>query len=348
MKSFIIEKTQAGQRLDKYLKRILPNAQTSLLYKSLRKKNITLNNKKVEGKELLKEGDEVKIFFSDETFEAFSGAKMQKTRSGDIVNYSKVYESYPNAAKVVYEDEDVLLLDKTAGFLSQKAKPEDSSINEWMIGYLLMNKSVSSESLSIFKPSVCNRLDRNTSGLVLCGKSLRGSQVLSNVLKERTLDKFYLTYVQGKLCEEIKHRAFLIKNDKTNKVHVYASKEEAQGRLAEGQKLSEISTWIKPVAYDGDHDITKLEIKLITGKSHQIRAHLSYLGYPLLGDTKYGYKEKDKNLQIHSHQMLHAYKIYFTEEFSLDALNGKTIETTLPKAFQQLEKQLCLRGIPED
>jgi len=348
MKSFIIEKTQAGQRLDKYLKRILPDAQTSLLYKSLRKKNITLNNKKAEGKELLKEGDEVKIFFSDETFETFSGAKLKKTYSADIANYNKVYNSYPDAAKVVYEDEDILVLDKAAGFLSQKAKPEDSSINEWMIGYLLANQSVSAQSLSVFKPSVCNRLDRNTSGLVLCGKSLRGSQVLSSVLKSRTLDKFYLTYVQGDLHEEIRHQAFLIKNDKTNKVHVYASKEEAQEKLLEGQKLSEISTWIKPVAYDENYNVTKLEIKLITGKSHQIRAHLSYLGYPLLGDKKYGYKESNKDLQIYSHQMLHAYKVCFAKDFLLEALQGKTLETTLPHAFQQLEKQLCLHGIPED
>ncbi|MBE5853093.1 MAG: RluA family pseudouridine synthase [Lachnospiraceae bacterium] len=347
MKSFIINKAQAGQRLDKYLKRIMPNAQTSLLYKSLRKKNITLNNKKAEGKELLKEGDEVKVFFRDETFEAFLGTQMQKTVSS-VTSCQKVYEARPDAAKVVYEDEDVLVLDKAAGFLSQKAKPEDLSINEWMIGYLLSKQSVSAESLSMFKPSVCNRLDRNTSGLVLCGKSLQGSQVLSNVLKERTLDKFYLTYVQGKLCEEIKHHAFLIKNDKTNKVHVYASKKEAEEKLAEGQKLSEIITWIKPVAYDKDYDITKLEIKLVTGKSHQIRAHLSYLGYPILGDTKYGYKETVKDLQIHVHQMLHAYKVCFTEQFALDTLKGKTIETMLPKAFQQLEKQICLRGIPED
>jgi len=344
MRSFTIEKAQAGQRFDKYLKRMMPQAPTSLLFKSLRKKNITLNGKKAEGKELLKEGDQVCIFFQDETFEKFSGQNV----SQDLSLYLKGYVLYQKQIRIVYEDEDVLILDKPSGLLTQKANPQDISVNEWLIGYLLEQKKLTEASLKIFKPSACNRLDRNTSGLVLCGKTLQGSQALSEVLKNRTLHKYYMTYVKGELTNVVRQKAFLIKDEQHNKVMVYDKNKINDTKYAE-DNLTEIETSLQPIGYDKASDITKLKVWLITGKSHQIRAHVAHLGFPIVGDYKYGYREDGTSLIVSHHfQMLHAYQVVFPEEFALDLLKGKTITTSLPDTFLQLEKQLCLHGIPED
>ena len=188
MQLLTIGKNQAGQRLDKFLKKALPNAGTGFLYKMLRKKNITLNGKKAEGKEILAQGDEVKCFFSEETYASMSGAGAAE----DTSDYRKAYRSLKDIS-VLYEDENILLLNKPAGVLTQKAKPEDLSLNEWLIGHLLAANAIKETDLATFHPSVCNRLDRNTSGIVLCGKTLAGSQALSRIIKDRSVKKYYQT-----------------------------------------------------------------------------------------------------------------------------------------------------------
>ncbi|MBP5305699.1 MAG: RluA family pseudouridine synthase, partial [Lachnospiraceae bacterium] len=172
MKEFTVSKKEAGTRFDKYLLKILKNCGSGLIYKSLRKKNITLNDKKADGKESLSEGDIVKIFFSDETFEKFS--------SGDVGSTVKIAETLniPKDFKVpdtIYEDEDVLILNKPVGVLSQKAKADDYTITEWLYERVGLSGT--------FKPAVCNRLDRNTSGIIFAGKSITGLQMLSDALK---------------------------------------------------------------------------------------------------------------------------------------------------------------------
>ena len=185
MQLLTIGKNQAGQRLDKFLKKALPNAGTGFLYKMLRKKNITLNGKKAEGKEILAQGDEVRCFFSEETFATLSGAETVE----DTSDYRKAYRTLKDIC-VLYEDEDILLLNKPAGVLTQKAKPEDLSLNEWLIGHLLATDAIKETDLATFHPSVCNRLDRNTSGIVLCGKTLAGSQALSRTFTCEFAAKF--------------------------------------------------------------------------------------------------------------------------------------------------------------
>ena len=218
MKEIKISSHDASQRFDKYLKRLLPEMGTSFMYKMLRKKNITLNGKKATGSELLVEGDTVKCFFSDETFDKFSGKSTTGIESKSQNVLSEYTTAFNNLKGIVilYEDEHILLLDKPAGILSQKAKPEDVSLNEWMISYLLDSGFISEESLRHFKPSVCNRLDRNTSGLVICGKTLLGSREMSRILKDRSLQKFYRTYVHGHLEGEKTLEAYHNKNTKSN------------------------------------------------------------------------------------------------------------------------------------
>jgi len=347
MQSVIIGTNQAGQRFDKFLHKCLPNAGTSFLYKMLRKKNITLNGKKAEGKEILSVGDEVKFFFSDETYEKFSGTegKTASESSGSTGEYVQAYQKL-KGIRVIFEDDNILILNKPVGILTQKAVPADISLNEWLIGYLLAKEQITEEELRTFHPSVCNRLDRNTSGIVLCGKSLAGSQTLSRIIKDRTLQKYYRTICVGELKNKEKLQGYLHKDTHTNKVTV--CKELPKG--ASTKDYSAIQTEYSPLVSTKDY--TLVEVELITGKTHQIRSHLSYIGHPIIGDGKYGndkinrkFREKDKL----GHQLLHAYRIVFPHEKEgvLAALSGKEIIGEYSEQFDHIKKRLFPTYIEE-
>lgn len=341
MVDFQINNNEAGQRFDKYLKKILKEAPDSFIYKMLRKKNITLNGKKAEGKEILSLGDEVKIFLADETFEKFSGKKLSKVNQTNMMEgiSQKECKQYQNAyhtlsdITIIYEDENVLICNKPAGILSQKASANDISVNEWLLGYLLEKKAVTPESMSFFKPSVCNRLDRNTSGMVVCGKSLIGSQYLSRIIKEKRLEKYYYCIVPGTINMHERVSGYLWKNQKTNKVSIYKEIDEIP---KDKQKdASYIDTKFVTDVSQNNH--TLIEAQLFTGKTHQIRAHLSSLGHPIIGDCKYGDEKinnKYKKYGIKG-QMLHAYKLVFPaiEEEQLRNLSEKTIICPMPDVF---------------
>ena len=334
MQLLTIGKNQAGQRLDKFLKKALPNAGTGFLYKMLRKKNITLNGKKAEGKEILAQGDEVKCFFSEETFATLSGAGSTE----DTSDYRKAYRALKEIG-VLYEDEDILLLNKPVGVLTQKAKPEDLSLNEWLIGHLLATGAIREEDLTTFHPSVCNRLDRNTSGIVLCGKTLAGSQALSRIIKERTVKKYYQTVCKGKILQESTLEGYLCKDERTNTVQIFSEKPEAM------EEASYIQTIYTPNAVAGEY--TLLTVELVTGKTHQIRAHLASTGHPLLGDTKYGDSKLNHKMQsafsLH-HQLLHAGRIHFPQasEGALAKVSDKTFTAPLPRQFAEILQALNL------
>ena len=199
MQTINIEKNDAGQRADKFLTKYLPLAPKSFLYKMMRKKNITLNKKKMTGKEHLALGDQIQMFFSEETIGKFSKMHTPKLMQTDTnIPSSKV--------SVIYEDEDVLFLDKPCGMLSQKAKATDFSLVEWLTGYLLKTQAITQEELLRFHPSICNRLDRNTSGIVTAGKSLKGLQVLSTMIQNRSVRKYYRTIVCGQMKESVRAR----------------------------------------------------------------------------------------------------------------------------------------------
>lgn len=314
MQKFTVTNKEAGRRLDKYLKLLLPQAASGFLYKMLRKKNITLNGKKAAGNETITAGDIVELFFSEETFRKFSRKTAEADENvcsdSERSSYENAYRTLRNIS-IVYEDEDIMLLNKPAGVLSQKAKKEDISLNEWLLGYLLQEKEMFEGN---FRPSVCNRLDRNTSGIVLCGKSVRGSQFLAEILRERTLHKYYTAYVQGRIEEEIKLDGYLKKEEENNRSTILSKEEyrELAGKQPEAEKeYKRVETVIRPLVYIEEEDDTKLEILLITGKSHQIRAHLAAIGHPVLGDLKYGWKPRKKSRKAWKFQMLHAGRIEF-------------------------------------
>lgn len=305
MKEFMISRNEENQRLDKYLKKLLPNASTGFLYKMIRKKNITLNGKKVEGKELLKTGDQVKLFFSDETFEKFHA---------DTKNLQSEFEELSKlpmrGLQIVYEDENILIADKPADMLSQKANPTDISANEYLLGYLIRTDALTFENYQTFHPSVCNRLDRNTTGLLLMGKTLLGAQQLSELLRTRALEKYYLAVVAGRMEKGDSLTGYLIKNEATNEVRIFTELPQS----TEDNTVSRIRTDYRPLAWRDD--LTLLEVHLITGKTHQIRAHLASIGHPVIGDPKYGnLRANQKYLpKFHvRHQLLHAYKLVFPD-----------------------------------
>lgn len=319
MKEFQIRDNEAGQRFDKYLSKLLRNAPKSFFYKMLRKKNITLNGKKATGNEKLEAGDQVKLFLSDETFDKFS----QQNKAARAVT----------TLDVLYEDADVLLINKPAGMLSQPDDTKEPSMVEYVIGYLLEKGELTEEDLWTFRPSVCNRLDKNTSGIIAAGKSLVGLQELSELFHDRTVHKEYLCIVKGVLHEKKHIKGYLYKDTKQNKVAIYKQKQK---------EAQPIETVYEPL--DDNGEVTLLKVGLITGRTHQIRAHLASEGHPLAGDTKYGqdafnrrYREK---YQL-KHQLLHAFRLSFPDgmEGRLSDLSGKCFRAPLPAQFERIIKE---------
>ena len=319
MKQIMANENQAGQRLDKLLLKILNKAPKSFIYKMLRKKNIILNGKKAEGSEIVQPEDEIRLYLSDETIEKFS-TRVETT----IAKYD---------LDIIYEDRNILIINKPAGVLSQKATQSDNSMVEYVISYMLFTKQITDEELHSFKPAICNRLDRNTSGLLIAGKTLIGLQEMARILRERTLDKYYLCIVKGKLSETKKIIGYLTKDNSNNKVTI-SSKQSINSDY--------IATQYEPLIYSTD--FTLLQVKLITGKSHQIRAHLSSIGHPIIGDSKYGDKNinnifnKKYNLKA---QLLHSYRYVFPQlTGGLTNLSGKVCEASVPNVFNIIRKDL--------
>ena len=321
MQKVMIPSGQAGQRFDKFLNRHLCSSGMGFIYKMLRKKNITLNGKKADGKEIIQTGDEVCFFFSEETYMKFT-----QTQEVFLAPYRKAFEVLSGIG-ILYEDQDILILDKPSGILSQKAKESDVSMNEWLIGYLLYKKEVTKETLSVFRPAVCNRLDRNTSGIVLCGKTLAGSRELNRLVKERAIRKYYRLFVMGELQSPGILEGTLLKDTRRNKVSLRAD-----------ENGSYIKTGYTPLAWNAH--FTFLEVELFTGKTHQIRAHMASIGHPLAGDYKYG--DADFNQYFRekynvNDQLLHAVRIEFPDNCrECTQLNGMIVKSPLPQVFERI------------
>lgn len=322
MRQIEINENEAGQRFDKFLHKYLPLAPSSFLYKMLRKKNITLNGRKAEGKEKLVKGDQVTFFLSEETVNGF------QSQDFSVEEYQKAYDRL-KGIEVVYEDPGILILNKPADILSQKAKETDLSANEWLIGYLLAADRITPGQLSTFKPSICNRLDRNTQGLLIGSKSLAASQAMTEIIRLRQVRKFYRLLVKGQLDREEILEGYLVKENDKNRVHLAAKADK---------NASYIKTRYCPLKHFEDR--TLAEVELITGKPHQIRIHMAGIGHPILGDYKYGdrlWNEKYKAEYGIKSQLLYACRLEFGKlDGALEALSGKTVTAPVPGEFTAL------------
>ncbi len=314
MKEIQITENEAGQRFDKMLGKYLNKAPKSFLYKMLRKKNIVLNGKKASGNEKLAAGDSVKLFLSDET----------------IGKFSELFEGYTDTKlEILHEDSNILLINKPAGMLSQKAKESDESLVEHLITYLVRSGQMKETDLKTFRPSICNRLDRNTSGIIAAGKSMAGLQELNRMFHDRTIGKYYLCLVCGKVGRQSRIEGWLAKDERTNKVAILNHKQEGSVPIV---------TEYRPLK--SAEQVTLLEVHLITGKTHQIRAHLASIGHPLIGDYKYGKRSVNQEYEIQyglKSQLLHAARLEFPScEGALSELSGKIFTAELPELFKKV------------
>lgn len=339
MREIIITKKDEGQRLNKFIMKYLNQAPSSFVYKMLRKKNIVLNGAKAKGEEIVKAGDSVKLFLADETIDKF------RVVDANPVKLKKAVDQKALKLDIIFENDDIIAVNKPVGMLSQKADKDDISINEFIVDYYNTNYKADEDT---FKPSVCNRLDRNTSGIILAGKSLQGSQYLSRVLKDRSIDKYYYTIVKGLMKDKLHDIAYINKDENTNISAVISDadykklqmdfnhKDKSNTDKAHADKYSRIETEFIPVSASKDY--TLLKVKLITGKSHQIRAHLAYLGYPVIGDNKYGDVYINRyfrdNYKLKG-QLLHAGEVILSEDIKIKA--------DLPGKFKQICEGLNLK-----
>ena len=337
MKSFTITTNEDGLRFNKYLNRLMPNAGSGFLYKMMRKKNITLNHARCEGNEILHAGDVVEIFFSDDTFANFAGKKAET-----LPVFSKHVVS---ADQIVYEDDNLIVAYKPAGILSQKDTPESESMNEMLLTYMASKGELSAESVAAYKPGVCNRLDRNTPGILLFSKTAPAGRELNRLLRERLVDKYYYAVVAGRFPKFLDSKLYLTKDEETNTVSI------TEGPISSVSVA--VHTDFTPVK--STSELTLLRIRLHTGKSHQIRAVLAHLGYPVVADPKYKAADEAVNRisvryrnLFHLHgQLLLAYAYHFPKEIKepLWGMSDKVIRSNIPEGFADvLTKPFQVKG----
>ena len=279
----------------------------------LRKKNIVLNDAKASGSEILSEGDTVKFYLSDETFYRFS----QKDGISDDFSHLM--------PPIVYEDDDIILVNKPSGMLSQRSSSSDVSLNEICLSYMKKTCPDTEDTLKTYTPSVCNRLDRNTSGIVIFAKSYRGARHVSEAIRDHSLKKYYRCIVSGCVKDDMVLTGRLIKDENLNTVKI---------KRDDADEGAGIKTIVHPVSTNDR--LSLLDITLITGKTHQIRAHMASVGHPIIGDAKYGNKEINLRYRTEfgiDSQMLVCYRISFPDDFALKDVANKFFEIKIPEEF---------------
>ena len=328
MREIRIRNEESGQRLDKFLSRYLPEASSGFLYKMLRKKNITVNREKADGNRLLQEGDCVTLFFSEETIARFQ----------DVASHpDEASAARPlDARQIVHEDAQVLIVNKPAGMLSQRATGKEQTLTEAILAYLEETRGWDAAQWRLYKPGPINRLDRNTSGLVVVPLSLAAAQTLAGWFRDRALRKEYLTFVHGRWERESVQKAWLRRAGDERVSRVVFAPEEGAVPIEMHCRLLASSS--------GKEEASLLSVDLKTGKTHQIRAHLQALGNPVFGDPKYGTIQTPADRSLHR-QALHAWRLTFPQtEGVLAALSGKQVCAPLP---DDLDKLRCRLQLPE-
>ncbi|MBC2580108.1 RluA family pseudouridine synthase [Clostridium sp. DJ247] len=307
---------EAGQRLDKFSRKWLKDVPLSAIYKSIRKGDIKVNGKKGKEKYSLVEGDIV------ETREISSNEKKPK--------FSRIDNDF---LKITYEDDNMVLVEKWPGVLVHSDKKGGApTLTDYVLSYLYDKGAYSPENEVTFTPAPCNRLDRNTSGIVIFGKNYEALKLLNEMIRERKIKKFYQAVVKGRIKDGL-YEAYISKNEDENKAEIYNEPKKGTKKIA---------TEVKTIQSCGTYSL--LELELITGRSHQLRSHLSHLGNPILGDSKYGTTKVNSyffNKYGLDYQFLYAYKLIFKDcPDKLSYIENKTIAEGLPPIFKKIKKDM--------
>lgn len=323
MREIVITHNEQGQRIDKFLMKYLSLAPKSFIYKMLRKKNIKLNDKRAEGSEILNNGDNIKLFLADETIEKFTENKAAKKSSRDF--------------EIVYEDENILICGKPAGLIVHPDREhKTNTLNDQLLYYLSEKGEYMPESAMGFVPSICNRLDINTSGIVTMGKNLGAVQELNRGFRDRLIDKYYITIVKGVVKKAGTIEGYHLKRDD----NIVTLSDDDNGG-------SYICTHYRPIKNNGEY--TLLEVKLETGKSHQIRVCMQSINHPIIGDRKYGDKAVNKYFYDKfrlDNQFLHSSRIGFNFDGGcLKYLKGKEFVCKLNNKFLKISNKLFMESI---
>ena len=326
MFKIVISENQADQRLDRFLKKYFNNASLGTIYKLIRK-DVKVNGKRGNESTMLKQGDELTLYVSDETA---AGLRKEKPR----VRVKKQF-------KIAYEDENVLVAEKPFGLLTHGDRTEKKNhLANQVIDYLIEKGDYNPRKETTFVPAPANRLDRNTTGLVVFGKNAAALQKLNRMIREKDqIHKLYLTIVAGRLENPVHLKAKMTKDEGKNMVSVFSEDEEGK----------EMETIARPIAHANwkGREYTLTEVEILTGRTHQIRAHLAKAGYPVIGDVKYGDKkingimEKEFGLTT---QLLHAYKLIFEEDVpetgEQELRLPETVESQLPPDFERIKQTI--------
>ncbi len=304
MKKVTIAQNDSGQRLDKFLFKYFKSIPASLVYKGIRKKRIKVNGKKAEQNYMLREGDVLDLYINDEFFD-------QGPKDMDFADLK------PNL-DIVYEDQNIILVDKRPGMLCHEDETESkNTLINHIKAYLYKKGEYDPDAENSFVPSLCNRIDRNTGGIVIAAKNAMTLRIMNEKIKQREIKKFYLCLVKGRLKEkEATLKDYLVKNEDQNRVYVHST------------PVKDSKTIITKYKVVKEGELTSLvEVELLTGRTHQIRAHMASIGHPLAGDGKYGTNEFNKKVGRKT-QALCSYKLKFAfeDENELSYLNGKTFE----------------------
>ena len=317
MKKIEIGSNEAGQRLDKFLRKLLKDVPLSAIFKALRKGDIRVNGKKQKEKYPLQEGDLVEIRYIQSKREVKE-------------NFIQVDAS---GLKIVFEDENLVIVEKWPGVLVHSdSNSQEPTLTDYVLSYLKNKGDYVPENELTFTPAPCNRLDRNTSGMVIFGKNFESLRLLNEIIREGNVEKYYNTLVKGKVKDGL-YTGYILKNETENISKIYDKK-------VPNSKAIEME--VKTVQTNGAFSF--LEINLITGRSHQIRAHLSHLGSPVIGDSKYGDKKINSFFENKfglNYQYLYAYKLIFRNTSGkLEYLNNKTIAHSLPPIFKKIKNDV--------
>ncbi|MCR4879729.1 MAG: RluA family pseudouridine synthase [Bacilli bacterium] len=316
MKKYIVKKDESGQTLEKYVKKIMPAVPLSVIEKLFRKKDIKINGHRKDKKAIISPDDEVSIYITDADYDRFNSEKKEIVASNYIEQF------------IVYEDENILIVNKPRGMLVQKDKASGKALDDFVLSYLKY-KNEYIEDNKAFTPGPAHRLDRNTAGLVIFGKNIATLQYLMSIMQDKNrIEKRYLALVKGKV-------------DKPGKIDVPLKKIENKSlvkvdKVTNGAK--EAITLYEPIKVYKDY--TLLSVRLLTGRTHQIRVHMAYINHPVIGDNKYGdfllNKEIEKKYGLTNQFLVANFLKFHNLDYPLDYLSEKEFEIGVPNNIVQI------------